>query len=594
MSAIIELENLSFRYPGAPRDSLRNVNLTIDQGDFVAVIGGNGSGKTTLCKTFNGLVPHYWVGDFAGEARVRGLDTYESSVAELSTHVGYVYQDFHNQLVRPRVRDEVEFGPMNFGMADFAERGQEALETLGIAHLADRFVWQLSGGQAHLTALASTLAMRPGIIVVDEPVAEVDPAGAHALYERLTELNQRHGMTVVVIEHHAEFITRYARSVVLMDHGAPVWHLPVDEAAARGSELVRHGIPAPQVVEACTSLGLDAAPRTVDHAVAVLRRAGAAPVAGWAANDPSVAAPSVDTAPLPALESEVAPAARIVARALDVSHGYRTVKGDLHPVLSGLELTIRAGERIALVGGNGAGKSTLMRLLGGLQVPRSGTVELDGIDTRESSSAALADHAAYLYQRPEQMFLKDSIRADVRLFPAGRRRADADALTDRVLERVGLRDLSDRDGRTLSGGQQRRATLAIGLAMTPSLLLLDEPTASLDVASRDAVIAMLDQLADAIAAAVVATHDMHLVAEWATRVLVLDGGGIAADLSPRELFGSPALLEAGSLVPPQISQLGAALQLEPLPLTLADWRSAVAIAPAATDRPRATFAEVRA
>ncbi|MFV0285935.1 MAG: ABC transporter ATP-binding protein, partial [Demequina sp.] len=526
MNPIIEIDRLSFRYPGAERDSLRNVCLTIHEGDFVAVIGGNGSGKTTLCKTFNGLVPHYWEGDFAGEVRVDGIDTYESSVAVLSSTVGYVYQDFQNQLVRPRVRDEVEFGPTNFGMPDYAERATEAMEMLGISHLADRFVWQLSGGQAHLTALASVLAMRPRIIVVDEPVAEVDPAGAHALYERLTELNQVHGITVIVIEHHAEFIAQYAKSVVLMHDGAPVWHLPAPQAAARAAELAAHGIPAPQIVAACEGLELAAAPRTVDEAAAVLRTAGAHQRPSWTADAVAGAA-----SPHSADGDEHRP----VAVASAVSHGYRSVAGDLMPVLTDVDLTIRAGDRVALVGGNGAGKSTLMRLLCGLQVPRGGSVTLDGIDTKKSSATRLAEHAAYLFQRPEQMFLKDSIRADVRLFPAGRKRADADALVDRVLDRVRLSDFADRDGRTLSGGQQRRATLAIGLAMTPSLLLADEPTASLDVASRDSVIAMLDELSGAIAAAVVATHDMHLVAEWATRVIVLGGGGVLADVTPSEL-----------------------------------------------------------
>ncbi|MFV0286615.1 MAG: ATP-binding cassette domain-containing protein, partial [Demequina sp.] len=189
-----------------------------------------------------------------------------------------------------------------------------------------------------------------------------------------------------------------------------------------------------------------------------------------------------------------------------------------------------------------------------------------------------AEHAAYLFQRPEQMFLKDSIRADVRLFPAGRKRADADALVDRVLDRVRLSDFADRDGRTLSGGQQRRATLAIGLAMTPSLLLADEPTASLDVASRDSVIAMLDELSGAIAAAVVATHDMHLVAEWATRVIVLGGGGVLADVTPSELFASDALLKGAHVVPPQITALGRALGIEPAPLSVEQWNRAVALA----------------
>ena len=571
MTPIIELDRVSFRYPGAERDSLRNVCLRIDEGDFVAVIGGNGSGKTTLCKTFNGLVPHFWEGEFAGEALVDGTDTYESSVAALSATVGYVYQDFQNQLVRPRVRDEVEFGPVNFGMVDHAERALEAMETLGISHLADRFVWQLSGGQAHLVALASVLAMRPRVIVVDEPVAEVDPAGAHTLYQRLTELNERHGITVIVIEHHAEFIAQYAKSVILMDDGAPVWHLPAPQAAARATELAAHGIPAPQIVDACEGLDLQAAPRTVAEAAAVLRTAGAAQRPSW---------PAAASARPQEGESEP----RAVAVARGVSHGYRSVSGELLPVLDGIDLTVRAGDRVALVGGNGAGKSTLMRLLCGLQVPRAGTITLDGIDTRRSSATKLADHAAYLFQRPEQMFLKDSIRADVTLFPVGRKRADADALVDRVLDRVRLTEFADRDGRTLSGGQQRRATLAIGLTMTPSLLLADEPTASLDVASRNSVIGMLEELRGAIDAAVVATHDMHLVAEWANRVIVLGGGGILADVAPSELFASEELLAGAHVVPPQITALGRTLGIEPAPLSVAQWREAVVL----------TDAEVRA
>src|SRR5699024_4983970 len=138
---------------------LRNVNLAISEGDVVSVVGGNGSAKTTLCKTFNGLIPHYWQGEVAGVAEVCRIDTLTSAVAELSSHVGYVYEDFQNQLVRPTVRDEIAFGPMNFGLADHRERTAEALEMLRITELADKFVWQLSGGQAHLAALASVLAL---------------------------------------------------------------------------------------------------------------------------------------------------------------------------------------------------------------------------------------------------------------------------------------------------------------------------------------------------------------------------------------------------------------------------------------------------
>ena len=557
---VVVIENLSFRYPGADADVLRNVNLTIERGDFVAVVGGNGAAKTTLCKSINGLIPHYWAGEFAGSVTVDGVDTYTSSVAELSTKVGYVYQDFQNQLVRPTVRDDVAFGPINFGRDSHAADTDAALEALGIAGIAGRYIWQLSGGQAHLTALAGALALKPAVIIVDEPVAELDPARAEEIYERLAELN-REGVTIITIEHHAEFVARYARSVVLMAHGSPVWHLPIDDALARTAELEEHGIPAPQAVQAVRALGVDAAPRTPAEAAALL--------GGRVAAGRERAVFDVDDA-----DPSASPG-RIVAEMTNVTHGYKAVGGAITRVLDGLDTTLHAGERIALVGGNGAGKSTLLRLLAGIIVAREGEVTIDGRSTRSVSAREMATTAAYLAQHPQLMFLKGTVRDDIALFPRSHRMPDTDAIVQRVLDRVGLVPLAERDGRTLSGGQQRRATLAVGLAMRPKLLLLDEPTSSLDTQSRDDVTTMLAELADSIECTVVATHDMQLVAEWASRVLVLDGGKVLADVTPRELFADAALLERVRLRPPQIAVLGRELGLDPVPLSVAELVDAV-------------------
>lgn len=560
---VVVIENLSFRYPGADADVLRNVNLTIERGDFVAVVGGNGAAKTTLCKSINGLIPHYWAGEFAGSVTVDGVDTYTSSVAELSTKVGYVYQDFQNQLVRPTVRDDVAFGPINFGRDSHAADTDAALEALGIAGIAGRYIWQLSGGQAHLTALAGALALKPAVIIVDEPVAELDPARAEEIYERLAELN-REGVTIITIEHHAEFVARYARSVVLMAHGSPVWHLPIDEALARTAELEEHGIPAPQAVQAVRALGVDAAPRTPAEAAALLggRVAMGRERAAFEGDGADEADPSASPG-------------RIVAEMTNVTHGYKAVGGSITRVLDGLDTTLHAGERIALVGGNGAGKSTLLKLLAGIIVAREGEVTIDARSTRSMSAREMATTAAYLAQHPQLMFLKGTVRDDIALFPSSHRMPDTDAIVQRVLDRVGLVPLAERDGRTLSGGQQRRATLAIGLAMRPKLLLLDEPTSSLDTQSRDDVTTMLAELADSIECTVVATHDMQLVAEWASRVLVLDGGKVLADVTPRELFADAALLERVRLRPPQIAVLGRELGLDPLPLSVAELVDAV-------------------
>ena len=613
---VICVKDLSFRYPGTDRDTLRNVDLTIERGDFVAVVGGNGSAKTTLCKTFNGLVPHYWNGDFAGSVHVDGVDTWDSSVAELSSRVGYVYQDFQNQLVRPTVRDEVAFGPLNFGHADYRERTDEALEHLGIAHLRDQFVWQLSGGQSHLVALAAVLALRPEVIVVDEPVAELDPARALEIYLRLRELNERDGITVITIEHHAEFIAEFARSVVLMADGAPVWHLPVQEAMDRHEDLAAHGVPAPDAVALSAAAGARPVALDVPSAAAALRpvvrerptgerpagerppgeRPTGADAPGGADPAPVVVttgqAAGVD--PAPAAPVEPAEPAEVVATLRGVRHGYRSVAGGLSTVLDDLDLDLRAGERIALVGTNGAGKTTLMKLLTGLIVPRAGTVTVDGIDTRTRSAAKMADHVSYLYQHPQQMFLKDTVREDIALFPRGRKVPDAEAIVDRIVRDVGLTALADRDGRSLSGGQQRRATLGIGLAMRPSLLLLDEPTSSLDIRARDDVTAMLAALSETVRCAVVATHDMELVATWASRVLVLDQGQVLADVTPRELFSRPEITSRTRLVPPQAARIALELGLDPLPLTAAELRQRLPDGPALSAAPVGpTVKEVR-
>ncbi|GAA1976742.1 ABC transporter ATP-binding protein [Isoptericola halotolerans] len=559
----IEVQGLTFRYPGASQDSLHDVDLAIQPGDFVAVVGGNGSGKTTLCKAFNGLVPHFWNGDITGRVRIHGRSTARRSVGEISHDVGYVFQDFGNQLVRPTVRDDVSFGPLNFGHEDWADRTDRALASLGLGDVAATHTWQLSGGQQHLTALAGALALAPSVLVVDEPAAEVDPRRAAVVYEHLTRLNQEHGITVVVIEHHAELIARYARSVVLMSDGRVRWHLPVREALARRDDLAEAHVPDPQVVALSRALvpeiarGERPVPITVDECADLLR--------------PSVRTSAQD-GPAPSGPDGLPPADEVgrplVARMVGVEHGYRTVSGDRHTVLRDLDLDLHDGDRVALVGSNGAGKSSLLSVLSGLAVPRAGTVEVDGRDTRSVPAASLADTVCYLVQRPEEMFLQDSVRADVAMHPRGRRASDADELVEEVLARVDLSRFADRDGRLLSGGQQRRATLAIGLAMRPRLLLLDEPTSSLDLASRDDVIGMLDALSDHIRCTVVATHDMHLVAEWASRVVVLDQGRVIADTDPRTLFSSPDVLDQARLVPPQVTQVGAALRLPVLPLTV--------------------------
>ncbi|WP_081655624.1 ABC transporter ATP-binding protein [Halopiger goleimassiliensis] len=551
-ATVIEVADVSFRYPGATEPTLSGASLEIEAGEFVAILGGNGSGKTTLCKTFNGLVPHFFDGDFDGRVTVAGTDVQASSVAELSETVGYVFQEFENQLVTPTVFEELTFGPLNYGRDDYRERAYETLDDLELPDADDRFVWELSGGQQHLVALGAALSMEPEILVVDEPAAQLDPMHAEATYDRLQRLNNR-GMTIVAIEHHTEFVAEYCDSVVLVDDGRVAWKRPTDEALNRLEDLRERRLHPPQVTRVAERV-LEEGPYPTTFADALGRfRSVSTPEADGDRTDASTEPPA-DREPIVTFR--------------DVDHGYSTLRdGDLR-IFEGLSLEFGVGERVALVGANGAGKSTLLRLVTGLERPDGGTVVVDGTDTSEVLPETLASDVTYVDQNPEEMFIRDSVREDVAYYLRERGADDVEERVDEILSFLDLEGLADRDGRLLSVGEQRRASLAIGLATDPAVLLFDEPTGSLDLASRREVGRTIERADDRVETVIVATHDLELVAEWATRVVALDDGVVRADGPPRDVLADPDLLEACNLRPPQVVQLSRDLGRSPPALTV--------------------------
>ncbi|ELZ85161.1 cobalt ABC transporter ATP-binding protein [Haloferax gibbonsii ATCC 33959] len=559
----IVVENLTFRYPGGDEAVLRDASVTIEPGEFTAVVGGNGSGKTTLCKTFNGLIPHFFEGTFDGGVTVAGTDTRESDVAELSKTVGYVFQDFENQLVQETVRGDVEFAPLNYGLDDYAERATRALETLGLDHLADRFIWELSGGQQHLVALAGVLAMDPEFIFVDEPAAQLDPRNARETYEQLRRLNEERDKTIIVIEHHSEFIADYCDEMVLVSDGGVAWKEPVEVGLNRLDDLLAHDIHPPQVTQIADGLPTEVGtlpsgryPVTVDEAATAFQPA--ATRGSRAAVDGGAVATGADAAGLTERERD----GDAVVTMRDVGHGYPTLREGYNRVLDGLDLELYEGDRVALVGANGSGKSTLLRLITGLESPDQGAVTVLGRDTSETLPEQLADDTVYIHQNPEEMFVEDTVRKDVAYYLENRDAPNADERVDEILAYLDLEHLADRDGRLMSLGQQRRASLGIGLATDPTVVLLDEPTGSLDLQSRREVTGMLRKAESRVETVVVASHDLQLVAAWANRVLVMGEGEVLADAPPAAVFSDPDLLAETDLRQPQVVELSRRLGLE--------------------------------
>lgn len=555
----IKVEHVTFQYPGGEYPVLNNVSLTIDKGDFIAIIGGNGSGKSTFCKLLNGLIPHYYVGDFTGKVTVNGLNTLETKVADLSHHVGYVYQDFDNQLVRARVLEDAGFAPLNFGYEDYEERGKRALELAKLVGHDDEFVWQLSGGQKHLLALASAISLEPGILIVDEPIAQLDPFHAKEIYDVLKMLNEEHGITVIVIEHHTEFIADYCKQVVLMDQGSIIWKKRTADALRLVDQLFARQIFPPQVTQAAFQIGKflkQEYPITLTEAVKFFPHHEAVKK-------------EVDVADLSSHE------AATIVEIKNVKFSYKTITRSRKTVLENIELQIKQGDRIALVGNNGAGKSSLMRLITGLVKPEKGNMIVKGRNTRDYSPEKMADLVTYIYQNPEEMFIEDSVRKDVEFFLKARKIPGYKEKVDQILEQFELTELQDRDSRLMSGGQQRRASLAIGVAMNPSIILLDEPTANLDIATRKHITKLIDKLKDNVEAVIVATHDMQLVSEWANRIIVLKNGRVLHDGTRESVFNNRSLLDLAGLNPPQIMELSRNLNMSPVTYTVDDFVEAI-------------------
>jgi energy-coupling factor transporter ATP-binding protein EcfA2 len=410
---------------------------------------------------------------------VDGLDPVSASGAAVAARVGLVFQDPESQIVMERVEDDVAFGLESRGWpcASMRERVPRALAEAGLAGMERRRTTRLSGGEQQRLALAGALAPSPGILVLDEPTANLDPPAARAFASRLAALRASRAVTMVLVEHRVDIAWSLAdRVLALGPDGRPIDVGSPDAVLARSRER--------------------------------LLAAGA-----WLPDEEMTGRPRAGTS--------AAPGGPVVATTHGLSFSY-----DGPDVVRDVDVALLAGERVALVGTNGSGKSTLGRLLVGLLRPRRGQVRLGGADPARMPPATLAGHAAYLFQDPEQQFVGLRVGDEVTLgLDAGGRR-DAEALMDRI--DLPLAAFGDRSPYTLSGGEQRRLSLATALVRRPELLVLDEPTFGQDRRGHEALLEILAERVDAGAAVLAATHDERFIAAFASRIIRLEAGRIVA------------------------------------------------------------------
>lgn len=555
MSAIIEMECVSFSY-GTAADgayALKDIDLSVEEGTFVGLIGPSGAGKSTLASAITGAIPHHYRGHLFGSTLVAGLDTCEASLTDIAKVAGSVLQDIDAQMVASVVEDELLFGLENFGIdhREIEGRIASALDAVGIADLRHREIATLSGGQKQKVAIAAILAMAPRVIVMDEPTSALDPASARDVFEVLQRAKELTGMTVILIEQTVALLAEYCDRVVVIDQGRIALDGTPTDVFSHGETLRAIGVDTPRTVRISNSLaeaGLapnDSPALTLDDAeslVAGILAPGlskSSPIAPGALGNGPDARDTADERP-------------IIVDVAGAAYSYGTGQAGIE----GINLTVHAGEILAVVGQNGAGKTTFTKLLNGLIKPSAGVVRIAGLDTRTTPVSVLASHAATLFQNPDRQLCRNTVVEEIS-FGLELQGAPADVARERARQVAATFGLPENASPfNLSRGQRQMVALASVVALEPELIILDEPTSGLDYRECMTVMETVRQRALDGAAVVMVCHDMEVVSDFADTLAVMTEGRLIEVGPSREVFANDALLAHARIAAPCVPALG--------------------------------------
>lgn len=518
----LTISNLSFQYHRRPEPSIRNINLEILPGKVTFIAGSSGCGKTTLMRCINGLAPRIYQGELTGSVLINEKPVDSYSMIQLSQLVGTLLQDPERQIVASHVLNEVGFGLENLAVPRqrILHRVEETLEFLGISHLRDRETFQLSGGEKQKIALAGVLVMQPKILLLDEPLASLDPVSARGALEVFRKLADT-GYSVIIVEHRVEdVLTIHPEHVVYMQGG---------EIAYQGDAagLVEYADPK----------------RVKLPAEVVVRRASESEQTGQLVHRP------------------ILPEKEELIRFANVSFRYRE---DMPVIFKNVNLSVNKGDVIAILGPNGAGKTTLVKQAMGLLTPTTGDVYLEGKSTRALSIGQVARTIGYVFQSPTQMLFAPTVQEELEFGPKNLQHPVEQIKTDvdHALEVIHLEDERTSAPLALSFGQQKRVSIGSILSMRSKILMMDEPTAGQDywnyMSFMDSIMEMPDF--DAI---IFITHDLDLALVYANRIILLKDGTIAANGKSEEILADLPLLKSARVVPTSLLRLN----LERLPLT---------------------------
>ncbi len=518
------IDSLTFKYKTRPELALENVSLELKQGELLLIAGSSGCGKTTLARCINGLIPRSYRGERSGKVLLYGREVSDMAIPEMAQVVGTLLQDPERQIVASNVFNEIAFGPENLGLPrdEIIKRVDQVLKRLNLEYLRERETFNLSGGEKQKVALAGVLTMNPSILLLDEPLASLDPASAHEALEVFRSLADE-GKTVVLVEHRVEDAIDAKPDRMLYMEDGKVKYLGGIKNLPKEIDHTKVKLPAPWVVQRVKAL---------------------------------------DNSPAPATKPKLPERGEPLVVFEDVSFQYDS---DLPLILENVNLKLYPGDLVAILGPNGAGKSTLVKHSIGLLKPTKGRVLVEGQDTRKMSVAQIARSLGYVFQSPTHMLYAPTVREELEFGP---KNLEFDPMliprfVDESIATVNLKGFEEYPPLGLSFGQQKRTTIAAVLAMRSKILIMDEPTAGQDFANYTRFMNTLCDSSDSaqsiltsnFAATIFITHDLDLAVTYANRVLLFGDRHIVADGKPQEVLKDEDLLKKYRVRPTSLLRL---------------------------------------
>jgi len=530
---MLTIKNVSYCYAGRNIPTLKNISIDINKREMILIAGRTGCGKSTLIKVINGLLLGNGGGKFSGEVTSKGFNILTLTPEEMGLLVGTVYQTPDDQLFAMTVEDEVGFVLENHGIDSEIIKAEvtSTLKRVGLEGFEKRSIHALSGGQRQRLALASVLINKPQILILDEPVSQMNPVGVKEFLGLLKELNEVDGITIIVVEHRVHELAKYFPRLVVMYEGGIIYDGDIDQAWYKVGDEIKYGLREPQNVKLCRKLALSKLTNEADEVISLIR------------NECCVETIKDER------KAKIA-VSKAVLEAKNILYCYPGAKEN---TLHNVNFTLSQGETVAVMGYNGAGKSTLFNLIAGLTNLTSGELTLLG--------GTVADNAhklGFLRQDPDLMLLADTVTREIHWH---NKNADESQIME-LMKRLDLSDKATDFPLALSKGQRLRVVLAALLARQPKLLLLDEPTTGQDQQSMLDIKNIISEYTKSGGTVLFCTHDVELAAEIADRVFLMVKGTLLRIGTPQEVLSQKNLLLAGGLSLPPMLRISEGLKIQ--------------------------------